>query len=322
MSVIKPQEINLDFTQNSYKDIVVKQNDIDSRSVIVTCTNNGIKCPLDRVTNICNIKMETPDGRAIYNPTTILSDGRVQIDFTEQMVLVGGKVDAELEIIDANSQQIIHTMNLYVVVVSNVYDNDEIVATPEFDALNEALLAVQDCSELVESVREIEENERIREENEAQRAQEFEQMKNDVANVGEHYTTIASKEILGHVKIDDKTIKISEDGVISSVGTGQVPNGVVYIDFENSENNSATTIEKLNGIKIYHTDDNRIMASWENDGTQEVELVNNKNSGYYLSFPLNLDGSINYGEPGQFIISTGTKTVEFITIDHAEGGAY
>lgn len=322
MSVIKPQEINLDFTQNSYKDIVVKQNDVNSRTVIVTCTNNGVRCPLDKITQTCNIRMGTPDGRIIYNHTTILSDGRVQIDFTEQMVLVGGKIDAELEVVDANSQQLIHTMNLHVIVVGGVCDNDEIIASPEFDALNEALLSIQDCSELVESIKEIEENEKIREENEAQRAQEFEEMKNDVANVSEHYQTIASSDVLGHVKVDDKTIKINEDGVISSVGTGQVPDGVAYIDFEDSENSDIASVEKINGVTIYHTDDDKIMASWENDGTQEVELVNNKNSGYYLSFPFNLDGSINYGNPGQFIISTGTKTVEFITIDHAEGGAY
>lgn len=146
MSVIKPQEINLDFTQNSYKDIVVKQNDVNSRSVIVTCTNNGEKCPLDKNVQTCNIKMKTPDNRPIYNPTTILSDGRVQIDFTEQMVLVGGKVDAELEVINSASQQIIHTMNLHVIIVSSVYDNDEIVASPEFDALNEALLSIKESS--------------------------------------------------------------------------------------------------------------------------------------------------------------------------------
>lgn len=178
MSVIKPQEINLDFTQNFYKDIVVKQNDVNSRSVIVTCTDNGMKCHLDKVSQTCNIRMLTPDGRPIYNPTTILSDGRVQINFTEQMVVVGGKVDAELEVIDVTSQELIHTMNLHIIIVNNVYPNDTIIASPEFDALNKALLAVQDCSELVESVHEIEENERQREENEAKRTQEFEEMRN------------------------------------------------------------------------------------------------------------------------------------------------
>lgn len=219
MSVIKPQEINLDFTQNSYKDITVKQNDVNSRTVIITCTNNGVKCPLDKVAQTCNIRMETPSGTPIYNPTTILSDGRVQIDFTEQMVLESGKVNAELEVIDANLQEIIHTMNLHIIVVGNVCSNDAITASPEFDALNKALLAVQDCSELVESVHQIEENERQREENELQRAQEFEEMRNVVSNVDEHYNSIASTDILGHVKVDGVTIVVDENGVISGANS-------------------------------------------------------------------------------------------------------
>lgn len=311
MGVIKPQEINLDFTQNSYKDIVVKQNDVNSRSVIVTCTNNGTKCPLDRVAQTCNIKMETPDGRPIYNPTTILSDGRVQIDFTEQMVLVGGKVYAELEVVDSASKQIIHTMNLHIIIVSNVYPNDAIIASPEFDALNKALLAVQDCSELVESVHEIEENERIREENEAQRAQEFEEMKNAVVNVDEHYNTVASTDVLGHVKVDNESIVIDENGVIRS-GFGKVPDGVTYIDFDDSENIDYAPIDQVNGVKIYHTDDDKLMASWDNNGeTKEIDLTSGS-GGSGGSSGLNdiyTDSSINLGRKADTEIGTQSVAI-------------
>lgn len=244
MSVIKPQEINLDFSQNYYKDIVIKQNDVNSRTVIVTCTDNGIKCLLDRITQTCNIKMETPDGRPIYNSTTILSDGRVQIVFTEQMVLVSGIVEAELQVIDSSSQEIIHTMNLYIVIESNVYPNDAIIASPEFEALNKALLAVQDCSELVESVHEIEANEKEREENEAKRSQEFAEMKEVLDEVADHYNIKASVNDLGHVRVDGITITIDEDGVISSIGgnSSEVPDGVTYIDFTDSEETETNVV--------------------------------------------------------------------------------
>lgn len=308
MGVIRPQEINLDFTQNSYKDIVVKQNDVNSRSVIITCTNNGAQCPLNHVTQTCNIKMETPDGRPIYNPTTILSDGRVQIDFTEQMVLVGGKVDAELEVIDSTSQQIIHTMNLHIVVVSSVYPNDAIVASPEFDALNKALLAVQDCSELVESVHEIEENERIREENEAQRAQEFEEMRNAVANVDEHYNTVASTDVLGHVKVDNESIIIDENGVIRS-GYGRVPDGVAYIDFDDSESTDYIPIDQVNGVKIYHTEDDKLMASWENNGeTKELDLSGGSGGGSGFN-DIYAETSLNLGRKADTTIGEYSGTI-------------
>lgn len=292
MSVIKPQEINLDFTQNSYKDIVIKQNDVNSRSVIITCTNNGTKCPLDRIAQTCNIKMETPDGRAIYNPTTILSDGRVQIDFTEQMTLVGGKVDAELEVVNQSSQEIIHTMTLHIIIMSNVYPNDVIIATPEFDALNKALLAVQDCTELVNSVNEIEANEASRVENEAKREAEFTEMKEIVDEVGNHYGTIASTTVLGHVKIDGETITIDENGVISSIGgggTGEVPDGVTYVDF--------------------------------NDTTEDV-ILPEVNPVDYIHMPTDSNGNVSNGKLGQFLVSNGDGTALWVSLNIAEGGAY
>lgn len=324
MSVIKPQEINLDFTQNSYKDIVVKQNDVNSRSVIVTCTNNGAKCALDHITQTCNIRMETPDGRPIYNPTTILPDGRVQIDFTEQMVLVGGKVDAELQVVDSTSQEIIHTMNLHIIIVSNVYSNDAIIASPEFDALNKALLAVQDCSELVETVHEIEANEKQREENEAQRTQEFEEMKNAVSNVDEHYNTVASTDVLGHVKVDNESIVIDENGVIRS-GFGKVPDGVAYIDFDDSESVDYSPIDQVNGVKIYHTDDDKLIASWDNNGeTKEIDLSGGSSSGESGFNDIYAEKSINLGrkadtEIGEYSATIGTDNTVIGTDSMAFG---
>lgn len=173
MSVIKPQEINLDFTQNTYKDIVVKQNDVDSRTVIVTCTNNGVSIPINSDNNLCYIQMLTPDNRPIYNSTTILSDGRIQIDFDEQMALASGKATATLQIIDRISREIIHTMNLNVIIVNNAYPDDIIIATPEFSALTDVLL---DVADLVHDIDIIEANEEIRQLNEESRIALYEEM--------------------------------------------------------------------------------------------------------------------------------------------------
>ena len=39
-------------------------------------------------------------------------------------------------------------------------------------------------------------------------------------------------------------------------------------------------------------------------------------------FPVNEDGSVNYGTEGQFPISNGDGTVSWVSLDIAEGGAY
>ena len=233
MSVIKPQEINLDFTQNTYKDIVVKQNDVDSRTVIITFTNNGVIVPIDYVSNLCYIEMLTPDERAICNATTILSDGRIQVDFDEQMVLVGGKTTATLKVIDQPSQEIIHTMNLNVIIVSNAYPNGTILATPEFSALTEALLNVGDCTELVRSIEVVEHNEEIRKTNERER----------IVLYGEMKAAIES-----------------------------IPDGTVSVDFVDQKESDVALIEKLNGISLY-VDNNNLKASWDNHGSiKEIDI--------------------------------------------------
>lgn len=240
------QKINLDFSQNYYRDIVVKQNDKDSRAVIITVTDNGVKYPLDSSIHMCNVKMLTPDGRAIYNETTILSDGTIRIDFTEQMVLTSGTGDLEIQI--ATSTETISTMHLNVVIVASVYPDDEIIASDEFNALTAALLKVQ-----------------------------------------------------------------------SGGGSTVVPDGVTYVDFTDSEETTTIPIEQLNGITLYYTDNNILMATWDNDGTQKVQLGKNTSS---ANFPTNEDGTTNYGTAGQFAISTGTNKLNFVTLDIAEGGSY
>lgn len=277
MSVIKPQEINLDFSQNTYKDIIIKQNDIDSRSVIITCTNNGVFVPIDAVSQLCYIQMLTPDERPIYNSTTILSDGRIQVDFDEQMTLVGGNTVATLQIIDSVSEEIIHTMNINVIIISNAISNDAIIATPEFNALTEALLTVGEFSELINSVDAIEANEEIRIANEEERKEVFEDMVADL-----------------QAEID------------------AIPNGVVRVDFVDETEVDIVPIERVNGISLY-VENEDVMASWDNNGeTKEVNLCSGSSSGSSGFNNIYAETSINLGRKvdtdiGEHSVTAGSE---------------
>lgn len=246
------QKINLDFSQNYYRDIVVKQNDKDSRAVIITVTDNGVKYPLDSSIHMCNVKMLTPDGRAIYNETTILSDGTIRIDFTEQMVLASGTGDLEIQI--ATSTETISTMHLNVVIIGSVYPDDEIIASDEFNALTAALLKVQSGG--------------------------------------------------------------------GSGGSTVVPDGVTYVDFTDSEETATIPIEQLNGITLYYTEDNILMATWDNDGTQEVQL-NGSSSGTDVVVPTKVSelendtGYITLDEVNE-LLNAGDKTYVDLVYEAAE----
>ena len=155
---MQTQNLTLDFCQNSYKTVMVKQYDRDSRHLLITCTDNGSVYKLDASTHECNVKMNTPDDRAIYNPTTINKDGTVLITFTESMLYASGVGELEIQVVEKPTRHILSSMILTVRIIGSVYSDEKIIASDEFVALNKALEEVQECIEKTEEVVEKAEN--------------------------------------------------------------------------------------------------------------------------------------------------------------------
>lgn len=141
---MQTQNITLDFCLNDYKTVTVKQGDKDSRNLIITCTDNGSVYKLNSSTQECNVKMNTPDNRAIFNTATINSDGTISMTFTESMVYANGTGKLEIQIIEQSTKRTLSTMILTVVIVGNVYPDGKVIASDEFSALTEALLSIND----------------------------------------------------------------------------------------------------------------------------------------------------------------------------------
>ena len=156
---MQTQNITLDFCRNDYKTITVKQYDKDSRNLLITCTDNGVVYKLDSSTQECNVKMNTPDNRAIYNAATINEDGKVFITFDENMVYDSGTGQLEIHIIEQSTKRTLSSMILTVIIVGSVYSDDKIIASDEFNALTDALLGIdeayQKASEAVEAAQEV-----------------------------------------------------------------------------------------------------------------------------------------------------------------------
>jgi len=140
---MQTQKITLDFCQNDYKTVTVKQYDKDSRNLIITCTDNGAFYKLNSSTLQCNVKMNTPDDRAIYDTATIKEDGTVLVTFSESMVYASGTGKLEIQFLDSSTQRSISTMILTVIIVGSVYPDDKIIASDEFSALTDALLKIE-----------------------------------------------------------------------------------------------------------------------------------------------------------------------------------
>lgn len=144
---MQTQKITLDFCQNEYKTVTVKRGDKDSRHLIVTCTDNGIAYALNSSTQECNVKMHTPDNRAIYNATTINNDGTISITFTESMLYKSGTGTLEIQIVEHNSKKVISTMLLTVIIVDTVYSDDTIIASDEYSALTSKIFKINQLIE-------------------------------------------------------------------------------------------------------------------------------------------------------------------------------
>lgn len=141
---MQTQNITLDFCLNDYKTVTVKQGDKDSRNLIITCTDNGSVYKLNSSTQECNVKMNTPDNRAIFNTATINSDGTISMTFTESMVYASGTGKLEIQIIEQSTKRTLSTMILTVVIVGNVYPDNKVIVSDEFSALTKALLSIND----------------------------------------------------------------------------------------------------------------------------------------------------------------------------------
>lgn len=152
---MQTQNITLDFCRNDYKDVTVKQYDKDSRKVLIKCTDNGYIYKLDTAIHKCNLKMNTPDNRAIYNPATITEDGRVLVVFNENMVHASGTGKLEIQVIEKATQRTLSSMILTVIIVGSVYSDDTIISSDEFQVLTDALKEIEEAVESAKNVNEI-----------------------------------------------------------------------------------------------------------------------------------------------------------------------
>lgn len=152
---MQTQNITLDFCRNDYKDVTVKQYDKDSRNVLIKCTDNGYIYKLNPDIHKCNLKMNTPDNRAIYNPATITEDGRVLVVFNENMVHASGTGKLEIQVIEKATQRTLSSMILTVIIVGSVYSDDTIISSDEFQVLTDALKEIEDAVESAKNVNDI-----------------------------------------------------------------------------------------------------------------------------------------------------------------------
>lgn len=146
------KHIILDVSVSRYVSVLVKQYDINIREIIVKVTNNGKPYPIDNTIKP-RIKCKKDDGTLVFNDCTVLEDGNIKIDVTDQMTACAGTHECEIALFEGNSEKVLHSMEFILNVKSAVFSDNEVTSSNEFLALENALLTVEkiDLKRITES---------------------------------------------------------------------------------------------------------------------------------------------------------------------------
>ena len=96
--------ISLDVNDTTIVSVIANQYDSNSRFIEATCTDNGVKMPIDNEVLKAVVVCNKPDDTVVVNNATILSNGNVLIELTKQMLAVSGRCTCNLMLLDASGE--------------------------------------------------------------------------------------------------------------------------------------------------------------------------------------------------------------------------
>ena len=138
--------------------IDVKQNDVNSRKIVISLTDGG-KAFILGGDMIATIYGKKTDGNVIYKNCTI-ENGMAIVDVEKQLITAAGTVECELRIYDSNAAgaQLLTTPRFNIEVYDVLSDENRITSTSDYSALasetvksQEATKRANDIAETLES---------------------------------------------------------------------------------------------------------------------------------------------------------------------------
>lgn len=138
--------------------IDVKQNDVNSRRIVISLTDGG-KAFILGGDMIATIYGRKTDGNVIYKDCSI-ENGMAIVDVEKQLITAAGTVECELRIYDSNAAgaQLLTTPRFNIEVYDVLSDENRITSTSDYSALTsetvksqEATKRANDISEMLET---------------------------------------------------------------------------------------------------------------------------------------------------------------------------
>lgn len=143
--------INIDFCDKKYIMVNAKQNDKNSRFLLVACYNRGDFYPINKSDHSTFVRCKKSDGYSVFNACDITDDKKILVELTEQMLASAGICHVDLivanrgsarldpdtgEVVSIDNASILSTMTFCIDVSETAIDNSEIESTYEFDGFN------------------------------------------------------------------------------------------------------------------------------------------------------------------------------------------
>lgn len=144
------RHIILDISVNKYIPVIVKQYNMNVDSIIATIVNNGKPYILDEII-VPRLQCKKADDTCILNDCTMLEDGTIEIEVTEQMTSCEGHHNCELLLFNGDTEQVCRTMNFTIIVKESVCSEEDITSSNEFLSLENALLSLDKIRRVTEN---------------------------------------------------------------------------------------------------------------------------------------------------------------------------
>lgn len=134
--------------------IDVKQNDVNSRRIVISLTDGG-KAFILGGDMIATIYGKKADGNVIYKDCTI-ENGMAIVDVEKQLITAAGTVECELRIYDSNAAgaQLLTTPRFNIEVYDVLSDENRITSTSDYSALTSETVKSQEATKRANDIAE------------------------------------------------------------------------------------------------------------------------------------------------------------------------
>lgn len=313
MSLGVNYEISLDFIENTYVMIRAREADLNSRKIIVHCTDEGKEFVLtDSMDAVYELRK--PDDTVAGNDATInLEDNVIEIDLSKQSLLVPGIVTANVVVRDHTSSAVLGTMDFYIQIMKKIISKEEVISSNEFDSLSEFLIQMeQDLDEINanEELRKTAEQQRIADENTRQ-ANESDRQEAETARAEAEEARADAERIRADNEEDRQSAETARDNAEDArekAETGRVSAETSRVSAEEDREDAEAARENAETLRQQNTQA-AIDACEEIEETLETKLANREFDGSEVLF-------------GEGVPSSSTGRDDDIYINTSNSGEY